>query len=821
MNGRTFSHYELLEKLGEGVRGEVYLARDPSLGRRVALKLLPESLQRDQEAKLHFLREAKSAAALEHPYICKMYETGEAEGRSFIAMEFVSGETLERRLTRDPLPIAEALRIASEIAEALEAAHQQSIVHRDLKLSNIILAGGHAKVMGFGLTKGVVSKSPSPGESLAYLSPEQVRGQEVDARSDIFSFGLVLYEMLSGVHPFRKATSADTAAAILTETPPPLSRYRSEVPELLEHVVGKLLAKDPGERYQLVHEVRTDLNHVVDEEGRPSSRPASAPGGMGLRLGLAAVAVLALLAALFWWMGSSRGTLSGGDLSSVAVLPLKNMSDEPLESDYLAEGISQAVITKLAQAGLRVTPWETARRYADSTELVERIARELNVDAVLSGRFQLVRDRIVTTLSLVEAESGLVTWADEFEEPYEDLFRVQRRIAVGAASSLNRKLTGEEEEGLRRPESGSVEAYDFYLQGAHIMQEGTEEATDIAFDYFSRAVELDPDLADAHVGLGAVHSARYWFGWEGGQKNVDWAKESYERALELNPASMTARRGLALVNAYSGPSEACLIQGREAERYGRADDLQTLLTRALAYNFGGLPDRSLPLFRRVIELDPANAEAHFHLVVGSFWARQLEEAINIGNVYIRRFGDDPHVHGHVAASYQLMGNHERAREHYKKATDVAGPSSPVYPLVWAGLFFDEMGEREQAEEVWRRGVALVEPKLEAYPDHLHMRLYLAELYALLGKRGSFSREDQLALETLHGFWLYLRPAVHARLGETERAAELLLRTVRQGVITPFWKRMLEVASAPPLESEVFDQFLREYEAEERRLREMY
>jgi serine/threonine protein kinase len=277
--GQTFSHYELLEKLGE----EVYLAQDTSHDRRVALRLLPADLGQREEAK-------KSAAALDHPFICKIYEIGEAEGRSFIAMEYVHGETLEKRLTEAPLPLAEAKHMASELAEALEIAHRKGLVHGDLKASNIVLTtGGHVKVLGFGMGHG-----------------------EDDPRADILSLGEILDEMLEG---------------------------SSDVPELLEHVVRKMLAARPEDRYQLVHEVRTDLEGVDIEVST-----VLASESKRFPLGLAAVAALGLFAILVWWMRPSPGTLSGGDLSSVAVLPLRNVSEDPIESDYLAAGITEAVI---------------------------------------------------------------------------------------------------------------------------------------------------------------------------------------------------------------------------------------------------------------------------------------------------------------------------------------------------------------------------------------------------------------------------------------------------------------------------------------------
>jgi serine/threonine-protein kinase len=298
--GKTVSHYRILEKIGQGGMGEVFLAQDTTLDRKVALKFLPEELQEDPSARQRFLREAKSAAALDHPYICHIHEVGEVEGKSFISMEYVQGETLKDKLSQGPLPLKDALGKATEVAEALEEAHKQGIVHRDLKPSNIMLTPqGHVKVMDFGLAKRVtpvegeeqeittaLTKQGSTLGTVPYMSPEQVRGQVVDTRSDIFSFGVVLYEMLSGVNPFKGDTSVDTAHAILGATPPPLTRYTENIPVLLQHTIKKMLAKQPDRRFQSVHEVRTDLADLLEESGDSispvtagSSGTASAAGG--------------------------------------------------------------------------------------------------------------------------------------------------------------------------------------------------------------------------------------------------------------------------------------------------------------------------------------------------------------------------------------------------------------------------------------------------------------------------------------------------------------------------------------------------------------
>jgi len=288
--GKTVSHYRILEKIGQGGMGEVFLAQDTTLDRKVALKFLPEELQQDSTARKRFLREAKSAAALDHPYICHIHEVGEVEGKSFISMEYVQGETLKDKLSQGPLPLKDALEKATEVVEALEEAHKQGIVHRDVKPSNIMLTPqGHVKVMDFGLAKQVtpvegqeqeittaLTQQGSTLGTVPYMSPEQVRGQVVDTRSDIFSFGVVLYEMLSGVNPFKGDTSVDTAHAILGEIPPPLTRYTENIPVLLQHTVKKMLAKQPDDRYQLIHDVRTDLAVLVDEIEEVLAKPTTA-----------------------------------------------------------------------------------------------------------------------------------------------------------------------------------------------------------------------------------------------------------------------------------------------------------------------------------------------------------------------------------------------------------------------------------------------------------------------------------------------------------------------------------------------------------------
>ncbi|GMR23617.1 MAG: serine/threonine-protein kinase [Acidobacteriota bacterium] len=878
--GQKIAHYEILEKIGQGGMGEVFLAQDHSLDRRVALKFLPENVERDPTEKKRFLRGAKSAAALDHPYICNIYGIGEDQHRSFIAMEYVRGETLGARLARERLSLKDVLRIASEIAEALETAHAHHIVHRDLKPPNIMLTlGDHAKVLDFGLAKRVVPMGDGDSQyetasqltahgsalgTLAYMSPEQVRGEAVDPRSDIFAFGVVLYEMLAGVHPYQQETPIETAAAILNLEPEPLARYRDDAPQLLEHVIRKMLAKNPASRYQLVHEVRTDLSHVADAAGQtaratepavpssvtpPRARTGSGSKPLSDRIALprvsrwarahrkyfavfgVAIGVVVLVAAVgMWW--SSRPPPLTRDLS-VAVLPLANASADPLESEYLAEGISQSVSRKLARAGVRVSPWDTVRSYKNTRKPVDRVARELNTDAVLSGTFHLTEDRILINLSMVDVDSGLVSWEDEIRGSYEDLFSFENRIASGAAARLKMEIGDEEVRALTSAASVSLNAYDLYLQGTHILQEGTDGAMNVAYRYFNRALELDRSLAEAHVGLGTVYTDRYFETWAGGTENLDLAEESYAAAVRLNPASVRARRGLVYVNWERGLFEACLIQGQEAARSAPANDVETLLARADAYRLGGLRELALPLYRQIIELDPMNQAAHWLLVVASTFASEPEEAVRVGNRYIRRFGADVDIHWHIAVAHQRLRDRERAWESYEKAIDLVdtassekgslAPSTVAAAFFNAGTFYEQQGETTRAEALWRRGIQLFQRKLEEYPDNAKLRLHLAIFHGLLGEQDAFLSEEEKAFESfdLAAIELLYLATVHAKQdGGGERAVELLRRALRQGRVDTAWRVLFELASVSDRQPEL--RSLRvEFEAEERRLLRRY
>jgi tetratricopeptide (TPR) repeat protein len=426
------------------------------------------------------------------------------------------------------------------------------------------------------------------------------------------------------------------------------------------------------------------------------------------------------------------------------------------------------------------------RRFRGGEIEPRTIARELNVDAVLLGSFQQEGDRILATLTLMEAESGLVVWAEELEEPYGDLFQVQRRIARGAASSLKRSLSGAEEEILAAPESRSVEAYDLYLQGAYLMQAGDRESTEIAFQYFSRAAELDPNLVGAHLGLGAVYNVRYWSGWGSGAESLQQSAVSYGKALALDPASMVARQGLLMRDFYMGRYDVVLDHGKRAAEAGRPDDPETLFTRALAYHYGGLPTVSLELYQRAIDIDPGYPEAHYFLVSALLWSGAVERAIQAGTDYIDRFGDDSDIHTHLGLAYRLLGDEDNARKHF--STAARGDEHPWVYLA-SGHFFSERGERERAVELWKKGAATAESNLAVDPDHVSMRAYRAAFRALLSGDHTFIREAEQAYEAA-GYWGQEFEALmvaRLRIGGSDGAIERLHEKIKEGRTLTYWE----------------------------------
>ena len=521
--GESWNQFKLLEPLGRGGMGQVFLAEDSILDRKVALKFLPEKLEGDAMARERFLREAKSAAALDHPYICKIYEIGETDGTAYIAMEYVEGVTLQEKVASGPLRLPHLLEIGAEIAEAVDAAHKKGIVHRDLKSPNIMVTrDGHVKVLDFGLAKKIAldghAGSATSSESLTahdvtpgtviYMSPEQVKGERIDGRTDIFSLGVVLYELATGKLPFDELTSGSTYDAILNREPLPPRTLNPNVPEDLERVIQKALEKDRDHRYQSAREVGVDLRRMkrTTTDSAPlyvtrSSAELTIPGSpnrwavwatMSTALALIAFGVLLV-----------RPLFSGGSIDSLAVLPFENVHDDP-DVDYLADGIPESLINRLSEVPqLQVMARSTAFRYRGKDVDPRAAGAELGVGAVLTGRVMQRLGRLNVQAELVDVASGSQLWGEQYSRTVTDLLSVQNDIAREISDALRLELSGEELDELARADTQNSQAYQAYLKGRFFLNRRTQVDIEKAVAAFEEAKAVDPDFALARVGLAA------------------------------------------------------------------------------------------------------------------------------------------------------------------------------------------------------------------------------------------------------------------------------------------------------------------------------
>jgi TolB-like protein len=808
--GETLAHYRILDQLGVGGMGEVYLAEDERLKRRVALKVLPPDLAGNPERLERFQREAETVAALNHPNIVTIYSIENEGGVHFLTMELVEGPTLRRLIDHSgALPIEDVLDLGVQISEGLAEAHAAGITHRDLKPGNVMVAqNDRVKLLDFGLAradqsfgadaaladpKAEITKEGTILGTIAYMSPEQVMGRRVTTRSDVFSLGILLFELATGKHPFLGETETSTLAKILERKPLALLEARPGLPRELEQIVGRCLEKDPTQRYQDTAQLARELRGLVRARGSPGPSTLEAPQARGLLTGgrrgrLAATSglLIALGGLGLWsWMSPRGSRPIGGEAPSVAVLPLRNISEDPEESAYLAEGLAQAVTTKLTQAGLRVTPRESVLRAREGLSPQE-VAKELGVSAVLLGTFQLAEERIHATLSLVEAASGFQVWAQDFDGPLEDLFALQSQIALEAAESLKGKLTVAERESVVSQESQSLDAYDYYLQGAHFLQAQDLESTEVARQYFERAVAIDPDLIEAQIGLGAVHSMRYFNSW-GGIQDLQVAEERYLAALRLDPVSMRARRGLMRIEWDRGRPEEVLIQAREARRAGRPDDVESLLAEAQGYAMVGLNELSLPVLRRVLELDPLNEAASWWLVLARAWSGEFEAAVEAGEAYVGRFGDDGLIHTWIGVSHYVSGRLDRAEEHYQKATTGRDDQAGLLSLLFRGHLQQESGRQDEARSSWEAGLEAIRSRREEVRRSPRLLLLGATFEACLGRVPSPEALREILDQSASSPEVAFLAAGLARAGDWQRSAEVLRGSLDRGSVLFHWR----------------------------------
>ena len=759
-------NYKIVGKLGQGGGGVVYLARDARLQRAVVLKFLSEELVADEKARKRFLREARLASALDHPNICTIHEINETNGLDFIVMQYVEGKTLKQILAGRPLEIDAALAIAIQVADGLTAAHQQGIVHRDIKPGNVIISdAGRVKILDFGLAKSLaydaVAGSDEPSEltrqgarvgTPAYMSPEQVRGEKVDHRSDIFSFGAVLYTMVTGRSPFKgkNETPVDIMHSVAHESPPSASEVNDRVPAELEAIIERAMEKDPGKRYQMTQDLLEDLRRLKQNsqsDGAAIRRALTRPRINVRPFALAAFGLAMIVVLGFGLQAFFRPSSSHRVINSLVVLPFTNSNKDP-NSEYLSDGITESITNSLSQVSqLKVMARTTAFRYKGRDSDPQMVGQELKVDGVLTGKVTLQGDSLLVQAELVDAADGTELWGEKYSRKMSDILTLQEEIARRISEKLRLKLTGEEDKRLSKSYTANTEAYQLYLKGRYYWNKRTEESYQKAIELFrqaidrdrnyalaysgladsysflsnqgkrppreafplakeaaERAIELDDTLAEGHTSLAYV---KLYYDW-------DWkgAQQEYIRAIELNPNYATPHHGYAYYLISTGRTEEALV---EIQRAQEIDPLSLVVNTDYGefYCFAHRPDEAIAQLQKAIEMEPAFVRAHFLL----------------GRAYVQK--------GHCS---EAIAEFQRARDLDKDSLEMLGAIGLGYALC------GQPGEaRKVLDDLLQRA------KQRYVSPHL-----AAVIYAALGDRDEGFAWLDKAFEMRFGPLIYLK-----------------------------------------------------------------
>ncbi len=767
MIGQTISHYRIVEQLGAGGMGIVYKAQDNRLDRAVALKFLPEELGQKPQALERFRREARAASALNHPGICTIYDIGEQDGRAFIAMEFLDGETLRSYIHGKALPLEEILKLGIQIAEALDAAHTEGIIHRDIKPANVFVTKrGQAKVLDFGLAKlvpkgvaasaaadsageapdstsvvGIISGTPS------YMSPEQVRGDNLDPRTDIFSLGLLLYEMATGRQAFSGNTGGVIIEAVLTRIPVPARSINPDIPPRLEEIINKALHKNRDQRYQHAADIRADLQRL-ERGDDSSSAPAKEDTESVLLLSGSHLHSTEEQSAQHSTpqTGTVRRERISKIIDSLAVLPFENASRDP-ENEYLSDGIAGSLINILATVPkLRVMAQSTVFRYKGRGIDPQAVGRELNVRAVLTGRMMQSGGSLRIGTELVDVATGSQLWGAQYDRKLGDIFAIQDEISNEISGNLRLKLTRAEKKRLTKRQTDDAEAYRLYLKGRHHWNRWTEEGFYKAIEYFQQAVDKDPGYALAYAGLADSYVLLGWNSYLPPKDAFPKAKVTAMEALRLDPdlgeahtplaavlwlhdwqwqaAQTEFKRSLALNPAYPTANhwyaEYVMTMGRHSEAITRMknsqelDPLSLIISDAIGWSLymARRYDDAIEQLQRTLELDPNYPVTYWVLGLLLRKMGHYERAIAEGEKGVNLSGGSSMMRAALAQTFGAAGRKEKAIEILDDLAKLA-KQKYVAPYFFAGIHVG-LGENDRAIECLEK----------SYEEHSHWLIYL-------------------------------------------------------------------------------------------------
>lgn len=766
--GTTLLNYRILEKIGAGGQGTVYRALDRKLGRTVVIKVLPPELTTKEANLKRFEREARLASALDHPNICTIFDLNQADGLHFIVMQYVEGKNVRQLVAGRPLELKSALLIAIQVADALSSAHKRGIIHRDIKAGNVMVtSAGQVKILDFGLAKlmdetqardsGIhhteLTEIGVPYGTATYAAPEQARGDRVDYRADIFSTGVLLYELLTGIWPFQGKTSVDVRHAVLHATPVPIAEMRNDpLPPRLQQILDRAMAKDPRDRYQKIGEMRDDLKSVLREVTMGTASAIDITEG-GAGVAPRHLSAPSPMARALRWLRNITGTepptqapstfghqtssphefhetpltsVPEQEKKSIAILPFRNLSNDPASSFY-EFALADAVITELAQLrSLVVRPSSLISKYQGNTEDPREIGRELDVSAVLAASFMRAGDRLRVTAQLLDVDSGNMMWSDRFDVSSDDIINVQDTISQRIVEKMRVELSPAEQGALARRPTQNAEAYEVYLRGRDsfgrfVFNTLSREDCDEACAHFNRAIELDPNFALAYSGLGACYANRVIKGF-GSAEDYERAEEAFDKATEIDPEVVEARMLMVFIYLSRGEKK----KAREAVarlRQKAPNHAAVYFVKAVLHRLDGEYDRALRSWDKLAQLDPAARVVASYNRARILWYQGMEDqAMDELDRASALEPDHPLVKTFRARILYYRGEYEIAAELLREVLTERPEMYGIRPIL--AMCLSAMGEHEAAR------AELTEQVLESAAADHDIAYWTASVYAL-------------------------------------------------------------------------------------------